>query len=177
MIAPDDQATGRTVGAVRPWIRIAATAAVLLVATSCATTTPATGTTATSPAVAGTGVMTMAMPTGATRSKPSSPSQLVDPAAFAAAIATPGTVTIDVHIPFEGKIEGTDLMIPYNEITAQASKLPADHWTMLAIYCRSGNMSAIAAPALAALGYTRIVELRGGMQAWQASGRPLLTTP
>ena len=38
-------------------------------------------------------------------------------------------------------------------------------------------MSAIAAPALAALGYTHIIELRGGMEAWKASGRTLLTTP
>ena len=105
------------------------------------------------------------------------PSLLVDPTAFAAAVAAPGTVTIDVHIPFEGKIAGTDLMIPYNQIAQQAVKLPANRATPLAIYCRTGNMSAIAAPALAALGYTDIVELRGGMDAWKASGRTLLSSP
>lgn len=104
-------------------------------------------------------------------------SHLVDPAAFAAAMATTGTVTIDVHIPFEGKIAGTDLMIPYTDIDAQAAKLPADHHTELAIYCRTGVMSAIAAKSLAALGYTDVVELHGGMHAWEASGRTLLTTP
>lgn len=118
--------------------------------------------------------MTMAP---ATTSIARAPSQLVDPAAFAAAVTTPGTVTIDVHIPFEGKIAGTELMLPYNEISQRAGELPTNRSTPLAIYCRSGNMSAIAAPVLAALGYTHIVELRGGMDAWQASGRTLLATP
>jgi rhodanese-related sulfurtransferase len=119
----------------------------------------------------------MLMPMPAVASPAARPSTLVDPAAFAAAVAQPGTVTIDVHIPFEGKLSGTDLVIPYNQIAQQAAELPANRGTTLAIYCRSGNMSAIAAPALAALGYTHIIELKGGMQAWQASGRTLLTTP
>jgi rhodanese-related sulfurtransferase len=105
------------------------------------------------------------------------PSLLVDPAAFAAAVAAPGTVTVDVHIPFEGKIAGTDLMIPYNQVAQQGAELPANRATLLAIYCRTGNMSAIAAPTLASLGYTHIVELRGGMEAWKASGRTLLSSP
>jgi rhodanese-related sulfurtransferase len=37
-------------------------------------------------------------------------------------------------------------------------------------------MSAAAAPVLAGLGFTDIVELRGGMQAWVADGRSLITT-
>ena len=43
-----------------------------------------------------------------------------------------------------------------------------------AVYCRSGRMSAIAVRELARLGYGTIVELRGGMVAWEASGRRLL---
>ena len=103
-------------------------------------------------------------------------STLLDPTAFAAAMKQPGTVIIDVHIPFEGKLNNGDLMIPYNQIAQHADELPADRSTPLAIYCRSGNMSAIAAPVLAAMGYTHIVELRGGMQAWVADGRDLITT-
>lgn len=49
--------------------------------------------------------------------------------------------------------------------------MPADRKTSLAIYCRSGRMSVIAARSLAALGYTDIVELKGAVEAWQASGR------
>ena len=35
-------------------------------------------------------------------------------------------------------------------------------------------MSAIAGQELTAIGYTDVVELRGGMEAWQAAARPLL---
>lgn len=35
-------------------------------------------------------------------------------------------------------------------------------------------MSAIAGQELTAMGYTDVVELRDGMEAWQAAGRPLL---
>jgi rhodanese-related sulfurtransferase len=82
-------------------------------------------------------------------------------------------VTINVHVPFEGAIEGTDLFVPFDKIEQRASRLPADRTTPLAIYCRTGNMSAAAAKTLATLGYTDVVELRGGMRAWKASGRSL----
>jgi rhodanese-related sulfurtransferase len=103
-------------------------------------------------------------------------SVLLAPAAFAAVMAEPGRVTIDVHVPFEGKLNATDLMIPYTEIAQRESELPADRGTPMAIYCRSGFMSAIAAPELAALGFTDVVELSGGMDAWRASGLTLITT-
>ena len=38
----------------------------------------------------------------------------------------------------------------------------------------SGNMSATAGRDLLDLGYSDVVELDGGMQAWQSSGRTLL---
>ena len=56
----------------------------------------------------------------------------------------------------------------------QADRLPADRTVPIAIYCRTGPMSATAAEALRSLGYTDVVELQGGMKAWQASGRPLV---
>ena len=101
------------------------------------------------------------------------PSTLVSPAAFAKAVATPGTVTINVHIPDAGTIPGTDLRIPFDRIAELHARLPATT-TRLAVYCRSGRMSAIAAKELQRLGYKHIVELRGGMDAWQQSGRALL---
>jgi rhodanese-related sulfurtransferase len=81
-------------------------------------------------------------------------------------------VTINVHVPNEGSIAGTDLTIPYTEIAASTA-LPADLATPLAVYCRSGNMSADAVRDLTALGYTNIVELEGGFNAWKSSGRVL----
>lgn len=96
----------------------------------------------------------------------------LDPAAFEAASA--GRMLINVHVPDEGSLPDTTLDLPFDQVAARAGELPADRATPLAIYCMSGNMSAIAGRELLALGYSDIVELDGGMQAWQASGRTLL---
>lgn len=115
-----------------------------------------------------------APPTYPSQSKVASAARLVNPDEFVAAISEPGRLTVNVHVPFEGDIPGTDMSIPFDEIAAQAERLPADRDTALAIYCRSGPMSTVAAEALRTLGYTNIVELRGGMRAWQADGRQVI---
>ena len=98
------------------------------------------------------------------------------PDAFARQIDRPGVVTINVHTPPEGDIAGTDLVIPFDQI-ATTDQLPADRSTPLAIYCRSGNMSATASEDLARLGYTEVTELDGGFNAWVDSGRSLVPLP
>jgi len=100
--------------------------------------------------------------------------KLLDPAAYKAAIASPGAFVVDVHTPYEGEIAGTDAFIPYDKVADHASELPADKSAPLYIYCRSGRMSALATPALQRLGYTNIVDLKGGMQAWVDAGLPLV---
>lgn len=98
----------------------------------------------------------------------------VGPQQFAEAIDEPDRVTINVHVPYEGDLAGTDLTIPFDQIEAQINKLPARGSTPLAVYCRTGRMSVIAARTLAELGYQDVVELAGGMRAWQQSGRTLV---
>lgn len=94
----------------------------------------------------------------------------LDPAQFARSAADPATVTVDVHIPYQGEIDGTERFVPYTRIAR--AKLPAKD-ARIALYCRSGRMSAIAARQLRREGYTDLVELHGGMEAWTASGRTL----
>nr|WP_237159462.1 rhodanese-like domain-containing protein [Mycolicibacterium rhodesiae] len=57
---------------------------------------------------------------------------------------------------------------------AQINRLPAVRSTALAVYCRTGRMSTIAASILGNLGYHDVVELAGGIQAWQQSGRTVV---
>ena len=87
-----------------------------------------------------------------------------------------GLVLVNTHVPFEGDISGTDLSIPYNEIGRSLQRLPAGKDAKIALYCKSGRMSAIAAETLVGRGYTNVIDLRGGMDAWQAAGLPLKGT-
>ena len=79
---------------------------------------------------------------------------------------------INVHIPFEGNIAGTDLSIAYDQITdpVNLAQLPDYKNAKIVLYCRSGRMSAIAAEALVSQGYTNIWDLAGGMVDWEAAG-------
>ena len=81
-------------------------------------------------------------------------------------------VFVNVHIPFEGNIAGTDLSIPYNEITDPVNlvQLPTDKNAKIVLYCRSGRMSQIAAEVLVKLGFTNVWNLTGGMVDWENAG-------
>jgi len=81
---------------------------------------------------------------------------------------------INVHIPYEGEIERTDLFIPYNEIERNLDKLPKDKNAKIVVYCMSDRMSNIAARKLLDLSYTDVSNLEGGMIAWQQSGYKLI---
>lgn len=96
----------------------------------------------------------------------------LDPADFAAQL--PERRTVNVHIPNEGSLPDTDLTLPFDQISARQGELPADRTAPIAIYCMTGHMSAIAGATLTGLGYTDVVELRGGMAAWRAAGLPFL---
>ena len=68
---------------------------------------------------------------------------------------------VNVHIPYDGELAGTDLFIPFDQITDQLDKLPQDKSAKLVLYCRSGRMSTEAGRDLVGLGYTNVWELGG----------------
>ena len=79
---------------------------------------------------------------------------------------------VNVHIPYDGEFDKTDLFIPYNEIDKNLTKFPAKE-TKIVLYCRSGSMSRQASLTLVSLGYTNVYDVDGGMAAWEAAGFPL----
>ncbi len=81
---------------------------------------------------------------------------------------------VNVHTPYEGEIEKTDVFIPYNEIDKNLDKLPKDKSAKIVLYCRSGRMSAEAAKTLTELGYTNVYNQLLGMHDWQSKGYPLI---
>lgn len=111
---------------------------------------------------------------GLTPGKPGGSVTLLAPADFQPSITRTDAFVVNVHIPYEGEIEGTDAFIPFDEIAKHAEELPSDKSAPLYIYCRSGRMSAEATPGLQRLGYTNIIDLEGGMRAWEEAGLPLV---
>lgn len=82
-------------------------------------------------------------------------------------------ILINTHIPYEGEIPGTDLLIPYNEIERYKNKLPNDRASRLVVYCKTGPMGDAAASKLAQMGYTRVIHFKDGMNGWERAGRSL----
>ncbi len=100
--------------------------------------------------------------------------RVLPPDDFAAFVdAHPNAPLVNVHIPYEGHVGGTDDFVAFDEI-GDWDGLPEDKYAPFVLYCRSGNMSATASDTLTSLGYTDIIDLEGGMNAWTASGRDLV---
>jgi len=80
---------------------------------------------------------------------------------------------IDVHIPEQQHIKGTDMFIPYEEINLNFNKLPSDKSKKIVLYCRSGSMSAEASKILVERGYTNVYNLKNGVNEWKYLGYPM----
>src|SRR5664279_4794842 len=97
--------------------------------------------------------------------------------AFASRVATPGVMVIDVRTPSEyasGHIaNAVDIDVENSTFDSKLAAL--DKSAEYAVYCHSGNRSAVALQKMAADGFTDIADLSGGISAWTAAGRPATT--
>lgn len=98
----------------------------------------------------------------------------VSPEDLASMLAAKTFQLVNVHVPYEGEIVGTDLFIPFDQIEQNRDKLPADTGMQIVLYCRTGRMSAIAAEVLVKFGYGNVWNLDGGMVGWEQAGYSLL---
>ncbi len=93
------------------------------------------------------------------------------PAADYASVVDEGTQFIDVRRPDEvavGSIDGA-LNIPLDELPDRVEELDPQSRTVL--LCRSGNRSTQAGEALVAAGFVDVINLAGGMLAYEKEGQ------
>ncbi len=84
---------------------------------------------------------------------------------------------VNTDVSYMGEIPGTDLFITYDQIEQNLDKFPADKASKIVVYCSFGNTSALAAAILVKAGYTSVMDLQGGMQAWQNQGYTITQRP
>lgn len=87
-----------------------------------------------------------------------------------------GFVLVDVRSPEEhaaGVIPGTDVNIDFREIKTRHREIGAQPNEHVVVYCQSGHRSNIAAETLADLGYRRVYNVQGSMNAWMEAGYPV----
>ena len=98
--------------------------------------------------------------------------QQIDPADAAQRVES-GALLLDVREPDEwtaGHAPGAK-HLPLGELGARVDELPKDR--PIVAVCRVGGRSNKAAEALVNAGYD-VVNLAGGMQAWNAAGQPVV---
>ncbi|MFL9842919.1 rhodanese-like domain-containing protein [Flavobacterium rhizosphaerae] len=101
--------------------------------------------------------------------------ELVEPAAFYTAVKQDGVQVIDVRTPEEynsGHIaNAVNIDINENDFAQRLDSLDKDK--AVYVYCRSGGRSAKAVDMLKAKSFTNIIELNGGIEAWQKAEKPV----
>jgi rhodanese-related sulfurtransferase len=81
---------------------------------------------------------------------------------------------INVHIPYQGEIDNTDVLIPFNSMEQNKNILPRNKDAKIVVYCMGDHMSYIASEELIKMGYSKVSRLKGGMLAWQKKGGQLV---
>jgi rhodanese-related sulfurtransferase len=94
-----------------------------------------------------------------------------------AAMQSQGVLLVDVREPEEyaqGHAPGATL-IPLGQLEQRLSELGSRKDRPIALICRSGSRSGKAQVLLEKAGFTKAVNVEGGMNAWSQAGLPVVT--
>lgn len=91
----------------------------------------------------------------------------ITPADFDQILAGRDPFVVDVHVPEQAHLSGTDAVIDYQEVKNRLNEFPQDKSAEIIVYCRSGSMSEKAAQDLVDAGYTNVKNLVGGANAYR----------
>jgi rhodanese-related sulfurtransferase len=86
-------------------------------------------------------------------------------------------VLVDVREPDEyaaGHLPGA-VALPRGVVEFRLPDITSDPEQLIVCYCGSGGRSALATDSLLRVGYQRVLSLAGGIQAWSAAGKPVVT--
>ena len=72
----------------------------------------------------------------------------------------------------DGNIEGA-VNVPFNDFFASLDQIPADKDARIVVLCASGHRGSMIMMALRLMGYTDVVNLGGGLNAWKAAKLPV----
>jgi rhodanese-related sulfurtransferase len=100
---------------------------------------------------------------------------LVAPDHAAEVLDGTGVVALDVRTPeeFAGGHLGGAVNVDFYAADFAERLAGLDRDTTYVLYCRSGNRSATTATMMRDLGFTSVVEVDGGILAWQEAGLPV----
>ena len=73
-----------------------------------------------------------------------------------------------------GRLAFSDLLIPYDSLSAHLDKLPQDKTTTILCFCRTGRRSGISTRYLKSIGYENVYNVTGGIVAWQKMGQEIV---
>ena len=95
---------------------------------------------------------------------------------FSQRMMSKSVVLVDVRTPkefAEGHLEGATNVVWGDDFEKQWKVAGIKKRFTVAVYCRSGRRSKAAASALVKQGY-KVIELEGGIMAWQKAGKPVV---
>lgn len=72
----------------------------------------------------------------------------------------------------DGYIEGS-INLPFSDFFANMDQVPADKDARIIVLCASGHRGSMVLMALRLMGYTDVVNLAGGLNAWKGAGLPV----